>query len=160
MQFPIITTRDLNGDEKTLPADFTGDINLIFIAYYQWHQREVDSWIRTANQLEKEFENFQYYELPVVGEMNWFGQKQLDFWMRTGIQDRKTRARTLTLYVNQSEFRQQVGIDTENTIALILLNREGKLLWQALGPYSDETAQSLFNMVRNETTALNNKLAQ
>ncbi|MCG8349983.1 MAG: hypothetical protein MI924_19635 [Chloroflexales bacterium] len=45
MKFPNVATKDLNGDAKTLPNDFAGDLNLLLIAYEQWQQREVDSWL-------------------------------------------------------------------------------------------------------------------
>lgn len=143
MQFPHVTTRDLNGAEKTLPADFSGDLNLVLIAYVQWQQREVDSWLPTADRLEATLPNFRYYEVPVVGQMGRFGQMQLDFWMRTGIPDRETRARTLTLYVDRAAFRRQLGIGDEAHIALLLLDRAGTIVWRGSGAYSAATAASL-----------------
>lgn len=158
MRFPNTTTRDLNGDLRTLPADFTGELNLILLAYQQWHQREVDSWVPLAEKLEKEYPDFRYYELPLVGNMNFIGRLSLDYWMRQGIPDKRTRARTLTLYQDRADFRQKLNIETEETIALVLLNGSGDVLWQALGPYADQTARSLSSVIEREK--LNKKESQ
>ena len=145
MRFSTITTKDLNGDIKTLPTDFTGDLNLVFVAYEQWHQREVDSWIPHVKRMEEKMSNFEHYELPVVGEMGMLGRMQLDFWMRTGIPDYDTRSRTLTLYVDREEFRAPLGIPNEEHIALLLIDGEGNVVWRDEGEFSEGTAVSLQN---------------
>ena len=143
MIFPTITTKDLNGDTKTLPNDFTGELNFILLAYDQWHQQEVDTWLPFIEEVRQEMPTFEHYELPLVGNMGWMGQKQLDFWMRRAIPDLDTRSRTLTLYTDRADFRAKLDVPDENHIALFLLDAEGEILWRGEGAYSTETAIAL-----------------
>ena len=40
--FPAVTADDLNGISKTLPSDLPGDPTIVFIAYKQGQQPDVD----------------------------------------------------------------------------------------------------------------------
>lgn len=143
MKFPTVETNDLNGKSYALPQDFEGKYILVLIAYLQWQQQQVDSWVPFLDELEQNVTGFRYYELPLVGEMGWFGRKQLDFFMRTGIPDKETRSRTLTLYIERAPFREKLGIETEAEIALLLLDPEYEVVWRGMGAYDAETAVSL-----------------
>ena len=143
MKFPALKTKDLNGEQRILPDSFKGEINLLIVAYQQYHQAEVNTWVPLADQLEAQFPDFHYYELPVVGRMGPFGRMQLDFWMRQGIPSPTTRERTLTLYIDRAGFRQSLHIETEETIALLLLDRSDHVIWQGYGPYDESTVAEL-----------------
>lgn len=143
MQFPKLTTRDLNGAKRDLPDDFGGEINLLLVAYLRHHQEDVDTWVPRLRELEADIPGLRYYELPVVGPMNRLGRLSLDLGMRAGIPDPDVRERTLTLYVDRAEFRRSLGIPTEDTIALVLLDRDHRVAWQDLGPFRDDTASEL-----------------
>ncbi|MFK7800139.1 MAG: hypothetical protein AB8G95_00775 [Anaerolineae bacterium] len=143
MQFPILTTKDLNGKNITLPDDFQHDLNLLFIGYLEWQQSEIDTWFPFATQLETEHKNLYFYELPVVGKMNKFGQIQLNYWMRQGIPNPETRGRTLTYYIDRAAFRQSLELKTEDHIGILLVDRAGHVLWKGYNGYSETNAQSL-----------------
>ena len=53
MQFPAVTGSNLQREKLSLPEDFQGKLNLVLVAFQQWQQREVDSWIPFARQLER-----------------------------------------------------------------------------------------------------------
>lgn len=147
MQFPTLTTRDLNGRAVTLPADLEGGVNILLVAYTQWQQAEVDTWLGPLGDWEREWAGVRVYELPVVGRMGPAEQRRLDGWMRWGIPDVATRARTLTLYVDRTAFRAALGIPTEDTVAVVAISRDGTVLWRGLGPYDPATARSLRDAV-------------
>ena len=52
MQFPTVTGSNLQRKSLRLPEGFEGEWNLVFIAFQQWQQRQVDSWLSFAKQLE------------------------------------------------------------------------------------------------------------
>lgn len=151
MKFPTLKTKDLNGEQRDLPESFKGEINLIIVGYQEWHQTEIDTWLSLADQLEAEFPDFHYYELPVVGSMGPFGRMQLDFWMRQGIPNRTTRERTLTLYIDRAGFRQSLNIERDETIALLLLDRSDRVIWQGYGPYTESNAAGLRAALAHES---------
>ena len=139
-RLPKVTTKDLNGVSRTLP---NGRLNILLIAYQRWQQLEVDTWIPALNALERVHEGVDYFELPVVGEMNTLGRRSLDFFMRQGIPDRQVRSRTLTFYVDTMGFREPLRIPDEEHVAVVLVDVDGLVLWRASGPHSAGAEQSL-----------------
>lgn len=72
MTFPIVNGSNLLREKLTLPQDFAGKYNLLFIAFQQWHQEEVNSWIPLAKSCEARFAGLVYYELPTIRALNAF----------------------------------------------------------------------------------------
>lgn len=68
-----------------MPQDFGGDLNVVIIAYEQQQQAQVDTWVPTITTLMEEIPGLEFYELPVVGEIDLLRRKALDHWMRGGI---------------------------------------------------------------------------
>ena len=132
-RLPEMSTRDLNGVRRTLP---NGRLAVLLVAYQRWPQFEVDSWVSSLRALERTYDEVGYYELPVVGRMDPLARRSLDFFMRRGIPDRETRARTLTFYVDASGFREPLGIPDEDHVAVLLVDVDGLVLWRATGPHT------------------------
>ena len=66
MTFPTISGSNLQRQKLVLPQDFHGNINLVFVPFEQWQQMEVDSWSPLAKELEDQFQDLYYYELPTI----------------------------------------------------------------------------------------------
>jgi hypothetical protein len=143
MHFPQITSENLARETFHLPADFEGDYNLCLIAFQQWHQRLIDSWIPWARQLEQTQHRFRYYEFPVIRRLNPLYRGFIDRGMRAGIPDPVARHKTITLYTEKDSFKQALEINTESDIHLRLVDREGVVHWHAAGALTPETADSL-----------------
>lgn len=143
MKFPIIKAENLNKEEVEIPSQLTGNPRLLVVAFQQWHQRVVDSWVPYLTQLVDEFPEFDFYELPTIRKMNFLYRRFIDGGMRAGIPSRETRRRTVTLYINKEHFRQALKIDSEDTIYLYLIDSEGEVIWQSDREISREKALSL-----------------
>jgi hypothetical protein len=87
--------------------------------------------------------SFDFYELPTIRKMNFIVRRVIDGGMRGGIPSRDTRGRTITLYIDKAPFKEALGIPTEDTLYLFLVDREGTILWRESGELSDEKAASL-----------------
>jgi hypothetical protein len=72
MTFPTVSGSNLLRRKLNLPQDFQGKLNLVFIAFQRWHQMEVDSWSALAEELEKQYKDLVYYELPTLQRNNFF----------------------------------------------------------------------------------------
>ena len=55
MSFPTINGSNLRRQKLSLPQDFEGRFNLIFVAFQQWQQMEVNTWVPLAEKLEEQF---------------------------------------------------------------------------------------------------------
>ena len=147
MQFPVVTSANLSRRKLTLPADFEGDLNVVIIAFQRWHQRVVDTWIPLAKQLEQAYEGVRYYELPVIQRINVLGRTFINEGMRAGIPDPRARARTITLYVDKAAFRQALELPHEEDIYVLLVDRQGNVLWRTEGEFTPEKGESLATTV-------------
>jgi hypothetical protein len=138
MTFPTVNGSNLLREKLTLPRDFQGKLNLIFIPFEQWHQMEVDSWMALAKELEEQFDGLVYYELPTIQSRNSFYKMFINEGMRAGIPNPKTRERTITLYLDKADFRADLDMTDEEHIYVLVVDRHGKEFFRARGPYNRE----------------------
>jgi hypothetical protein len=154
MRFPQVTGSNLLRHELTLPDDLQGELNILFIAFQQWHQALVDSWVPLARQLEQSFPGVQFYETPVIRKMNVISQAFINEGMRAGIPNQTTREKTITLYIDKKALRRALEIPNEETIWVLVLDRQGNVLWRTDGAYSQEKGEALLNTIQ-EHSAVN-----
>ena len=154
-RFPVVAGRDIDGNDFVVPTDFTGELNLVLMAFTQAHQNDVNTWLPHARELESSRQDFRVYEVPTLWEMNWFQRKQLDFWMSTGIRDPLARATTITLYTDLQAMQSALAIPDLDTIQVLLVDRDGLVVWRSEGTYSkakfDDLAATLLHAKLTES---------
>ena len=143
MTFPTVSGSNLLREKKTLPQDLQGELNLLFIPFQQWQQREVDSWGALASQLEQQHSGLAAYELPTIEDRNAFSKLFINEGMRAGIPNPKTRQHTITLYLDKAHFRAALNMPDEEHIYVLLVDRQGQELFRARGPYSTAAEAAL-----------------
>jgi hypothetical protein len=148
MQFPTVSGSNLQRNKLTLPQDFQGELNLVLIAFQQWQQTQVDTWIPFARQLEKDHPAVRYYELPTIQRLNTLARTFINEGMRAGIPDLVARERTITLYLDKKAFREALQLPGEDDIHVLLLDRQGWVLWRAEGAFTPDKGESLAAAIR------------
>jgi hypothetical protein len=151
MSFPTITGSNLRRQKLSLPQDFEGRYNLIFVAFQQWQQMEVNTWVPLAEKLEEQFPGLVYYELPTIRSLNTLSRFFINEGMRAGIPDPKSRERTITIYLDKEEFRKALAIPDEDHIYVLLFDNQGEELWRASGPHSQKYEEDLLIALRQFT---------
>jgi hypothetical protein len=136
MTFPTVNGSNLLREKLTLPQDFQGRFNLVFIPFEQWHQMEVDSWGALAEELEEQFDGLVHYELPIIQSRNTFYKMFINEGMRAGIPNPKTRERTITLYLDKADFRAALDMTDEEHIYVLVVDRQGNEFFRTRGPYN------------------------
>ena len=63
--------------------------------------------------------------------------------MRAGIPDPKARATTITLYLDKAAFMEILDISDEDSIVVMLIDREGEIYWRVNGPATEEAVNGL-----------------
>ena len=147
-QFPAATGSNLQRQKLNLPQDFQGERNLVFVAFQQWQQTQVDTWIPFARQLEETYAGVRYYELPTIQRLNVLARTFINEGMRAGIPDSVARERTITLYLDKHAFREALQLPGEDDIHVLLLDREGRVSWRAEGAFTAEKGESLATALR------------
>jgi hypothetical protein len=134
--FPVVSGYNLMRVEYEFPQDFEGSYNLLFIPFQQWQQRQVNTWIPAAQELEREKQGLIYYEFPTIYELPGFSRTFINEGMRAGIPDQTARERTITLYLDKESFKDALAIKDEETITVLLVNSDGEILWREKGEFS------------------------
>ena len=151
MKFPVVRASNLQRNKLTLPFDFKGDLNIVLIPFYQWHQSLVDTWIPFVRQIEKDFAGVYYYELPTIRKMNPIARTFINEGMRAGIPDPISRERTITLYLDKRSFRYALNLQAEDDIYILLIDRQGNVCWRTEGAYSLEKGTDLRHVLERVT---------
>lgn len=143
VRFPAVRGSSLSGRSYTLPQDIEGEVALVMIAFQQVHQFDVNTWLPVARDLSQQYEALAYYELPSIDRLNPAARLFIDGGMRAGIPDPVARATTITLYLDKPSFRQALAILDEESIVVMLINRQGEVLWRATGPATPVAVEEL-----------------
>jgi len=143
MKFPEVSGSNLEFREYNIPYDLDGQYNIVIIPFWRSHQVLVDQWATFLNTLTKKYPDLEYYETPTLSIGYKLMRFMIDGGMRAGIQNKRIRERTITLYINKRKFRNTLDIPTERTISLFLINREGDILWRCQGEFSSNKAEEL-----------------
>lgn len=149
MYFPKVNGSNLLRKKMVLPAALSADFNVVLVAFQQWQQAQVDTWIPFVEQLESRVESLRYYELPVIQRMNVFARTFINEGMRAGIPNPKARERTITLYLDKGDFRRSLAMPHEDDIYILLLDRRGKVLWRSEGGFTPAKGEALERVIQD-----------
>jgi hypothetical protein len=143
VRFPPVSGSNLNRKRLNLPQDFGGRANIVFVAFQQWQQGEVNTWVPAAQQLEAAHPGVRYYELPTIRHLNRLARAFINGGMRGGIPDGLARERTITLYLDKETFRQALDMSDEEHIYVLLVDGQGQVLWRERGILTPEKQAAL-----------------
>jgi len=147
-QFPIVSGDNMNRQEFEYPRDFGGDLNLVIIAFQQYHQFTVNTWIPFAQEIETTYPGFIYYEFPTINEIPAISRTFINEGMRAGIPDQTARERTIPLYLDKDAFNSALDIPNENDIQLFLVDQNGYIIWRTTGEYTENKASELTKVIK------------
>ena len=139
---PHMIGKDLLGEDRAIPDSFEGQLNIVIFAFERKQQANVDTWIPHAEAFEEESDLIQFYEIPLIYEMNAFMRGWVNNGMRSGIPSEKARERTITVYTNRNKFFNLMNMDKDN-IYILLANADGEILWSTSGDATPEKIQLL-----------------
>jgi carbon monoxide dehydrogenase subunit G len=138
-----LTGRALDGKVYELPGDLAKQHNFLIVAFRREQQHVVDQWLPWLIDLEEHRSDIAVYELPVLsslyGPVRWF----IDGGMTRGIQDTAARARTITVYTDVGKVIANLGLAGTDTIAVLLLERSGRILASEIGGFEEQKAERL-----------------
>lgn len=142
-QFPPLQSETLNQKKVSLPEDFGGRRNILLVAYKMDQQSVVDSWGPFLASAKAKYAGVRFYELPVLGSNISLMRSFIDGGMRNGIADSATRDRTITLYTDVDALQKALGVTGTSTIHAVVVDKSGKVLATASGPFSAAAAATI-----------------
>jgi hypothetical protein len=141
--FPVLQARNLNGRTFNLPAGFTGIRNIVIVAFHRSHQALVDSWMPALELLVADHPTVRVYELPMIANGYALMRPFIDGGMASAIPSAAVRERTLTVYTNIPQRLAALQITNLETIAILLVDRSGRISWRSEGTYAEDKGASL-----------------
>ena len=151
MKFPNVKATSLANKAYQLPRDLEGELNLVIVAFKQWQQDWVDTWIPALQGLAYQHKNLRVYEMPTMSRFNGLYRFMIDNGMRAGIPDKAVRAATLCAYIDIPPFAQALQLPGYDSIYLFLLDRSGEILWRGQGRYDQAQLAELAATVERLT---------
>ncbi len=141
--FPHLTAYNLAKNKLNLPGDFAGQLNLLLISFRPEQQKQVDSWMPVAEALQHINSNFRWYRMPVSDSENFVFRWWDNSSMRSDDTDPERWPWIVPLYVDKDHFRHSLQISTEREISVLLVDKQGRVLWRSDGPMTPEKRDSL-----------------
>ncbi len=140
--FPHFEGKNLNGETLAL-GDSTANVTLIFVAFKQEQQPQVDRWISALGPIQESHPDFDYVELPTIKPVSRVVRFMIYRGMRSGIKDPEKRARIVTQYVDIPAYMATLQLKDEDVIATFAVGKDGRIFKRWLGPVSDEAVAEL-----------------
>lgn len=142
-RFPDLTAYNLAKQKLNLPSGFVGQVNLLLISFQPEQRKQIDSWMAVAQALQHTDFNFRWYQMPVSSSELWIFRWWDNSSMRSDETDPETWPWIVPLYVDKDGFRHSLHIPGEKQISVLLVDRQGNVLWRAEGPMTPEKRNSL-----------------
>ena len=146
--FPVVKSDNLEGRTFTLPTDFGGERNVVFVAFQREQQEDVDTWVPFVTKQIAANPGTEYYELPTIKKMISPMKWMINKGMSGGISDKAAREHTITLYIDKEPFKKALAISDEKVIQVLIVDRAGTVLWRTSGLFSDEKGVALATALR------------
>lgn len=141
--FPLVTGSNLNGKTLELPRELKGKLNIVVVAFIRGQGALIAEWVPSLNDLVKRNPDLAWYELPTLSASYLPSRPSIDGGMRAAILENDSRERTITLYLDKKEFMQSLIIPHENTIYILLINKNGRVIWRAEGGFTEQKFNNL-----------------
>jgi hypothetical protein len=141
--FPAISSYNLEKAKVNLPADFKGQINLLFLTFESEQQKDADSWAPVVKYVEASRPVLHHYLLPVYGKENFLYRWWINSSLRSNLPENEQRQTTIPLYLNRLNFMKSLKIDSDKEITILLIDKNGRVLWREMGELNDVKRSSL-----------------
>ncbi|MEI7547444.1 MAG: hypothetical protein WCK21_05225 [Actinomycetota bacterium] len=143
IDFPQLRARNLEGLGVDLPAGFARERNLVVIAFRRDHQRLVDSWVPWFEEHAAVDPGLRFYEIPTLARMWAPVRNFIDGGMASAIREPVILQRIFTVYGDVNRVTRPLRIDDRSTIAVLLVDGSGQVLWRASGGFTAALADEL-----------------
>lgn len=144
--FPQVRGSTLQDVEVTIPDSFRGKPTVLLVGYLQKAQFDIDRWILGILQADVKA---QIVEVPTIaGMMPQMVQGFINNGMRSGI-PKSDWASVVTVYEDASKIIDAIGNERPQSAHVILLNKDGQIVWTSNIGYSATQVLELKRLVED-----------
>lgn len=139
-QLPSMTGDNLNSKTVALPQDLSADHTLLFIAFDQNQQSQIDSWTKGL----KDSMTLPWLEIPVIEPSNAFVRAMIAGGMRRDIVSPEVRDRVIAVYTAPDPVARAVGcMNYRKQLCVAVVEKSGSIRFVLSGPYNVESARQI-----------------
>jgi ATP10 protein len=132
VSFPTVQAQTLSKRCVIFPDETEGRVGLIFVAFEQGAQRQIDSWVSPLIGDYLDSPDVAYYEIPMISGAYRPVGRLIDSGMRGGV-PRNLHDRTATYYGDRGAFFDALKITDKSAAHLFVLDREGRITYRTQG---------------------------
>lgn len=141
-RLPTISAKRLDQQPLHLPAQLTAPRTLALVAYTKHQREEVQSWIR-GMQLESD-SAMPWFRLSVLNDPgSETARSAVEKRMLAHYPDAAERARLVPVFTNRDAFARAAGTSSTEHAAVLIVDRNGRVLARAEGAYDEAKAAAL-----------------
>jgi len=141
-KLPDITIKRLDQQRIVLPHGLPADRTLALVAFDHEHSGEIQSWIRGLRL--NQDSSISWIKMPVLEDP---GSEQARLAIENNLlaryRGKAARARLVPVFTNREAFVRAAGLSSARHASVLVLDREGKVLARAEGPFDEAKAQAL-----------------
>jgi hypothetical protein len=141
--FPTVTSYSLDKQKVTLPNGLEGQTNLLLLSFKEEQQGDINSWMPAAQALQHLNFQFRYYQIPVAEKENFIFRWWESSSMRSDQTDPETWHWIVPLWVDRHKFFASLDIPNDKQVVVLLIDRQGHVLWRAAGPMTPDKRTAL-----------------
>lgn len=141
--FPPVTAYSLDKQKVTLPGGMEGQTDLLLVSFETEQQKDIDSWMPVAEALQHSSFQFRYYQLPVFGRENFIFRWWDASSLRTDETDPQLLHWIVPLFIDRQKLIKDLDVPNQKQVVVLLVNRQGQILWRGSGPMTEPKRQSL-----------------
>jgi len=141
-RLPTLTAKRLDQQLVVLPHNLPARRTLAIVAFQSKQRAEVESWIKGL-QLESD-PTIPWFKMPVFNDPgDESARNDIHDQMRARHPAGKDPSRLIPVFTDRQAFIRAAGLTGTNHAWVLVLDREGKVLARAEGPYDEAKAQAL-----------------
>lgn len=141
-RLPTISAKRLDQQALQLPAQLPAERSLALVAYTKHQREEVQSWIHGMKlELDSALPWFRLSVLNDPGSET--ARSEAEKRLLARYPNASERARLVPIFTNREAFARAAGVSSTEHAAVLVVDRDGRVLARAEGAYDEAKAQAL-----------------
>ncbi len=130
---PAVTSYSLSKAKVRLPADLSGNRNLLLLFFKRDQQDAANAWIPELSKLKPRHPALGIYTLPIFPRANALSRWWTNASLRSGAPPQQDPVTTIPLYVDKESFLRNLNITSEKQPVLLITDKSGHVLGRTSG---------------------------
>ena len=120
---------------------------LLLMGFVKDSREDVGKWTGEVQRIWLADSSFDFYEMPMIGSGGWLLSGIISGSMRSGT-PAPMQGHVMPLYRDARLWQKRLGLEHPKQAVLVLIDRDGRLVWQGAGPFSETAWKPLQTAIR------------